>query len=121
MSERRQRYLRREAERKERAAQSTTPDANPDYDQEYAAYLESLGEDAEHLAYLESLGEQERAEWWRQEKEKITWHPNHQRDDNWHDDLVCSCRACTRYRQANGIKPFAERHPGDPDPWDSES
>jgi hypothetical protein len=96
---------------------------SPEMDADYMAYLESLGnEEAERMAFLESLGEPERRREWWEEKEKITWHPNHQRGDNWHDYLLCRCRACTSFRKANDIKSWAEEHLGEPDPWgDSES
>lgn len=126
MSNRRERYLRREAERKARNTQqpvSQPPVSQPEViparhsaeiDAEYAAYLASLDDEAEHWAYLDSLGEP--AERQRPQKEKITWHPNHKQGDNWHDYLACLCRECTSFRKANGIDRWIEK-PGEPDPW----
>lgn len=129
MSNRRERYLRREAERKARAAQQpvipvdepaqdlgeVTPDHHStEIDADYAAYLASLDDDAEHTEFLDSLAPSpERV----RDKEKITWHPNHQRGDNWHDYLICRCHECTSFRKVNGIFPWEESHPGEPHPW----
>jgi hypothetical protein len=131
MTNRRDRYLRRESDRKSRTAQQlpasrppdVIPDAHASRDADYAAYLASLDGDADHAAFLGSLGEPpELPE--RPLREKVTWHRNHNPGDNWHDYLVCQCGTCARFRKINGVPQwnggsdlFAES--GQPDPWDS--
>lgn len=151
MSNRRERYLRREAERKARnAEQPVTPPAQGQSDSmslrteddETAAQDHIVGahnmvpdaakHDREYAAYLASLDEDaeramyldslgEQAERQRPQKEKITWHPNHKQGDNWHDYLLCRCRECTGFRKVNGIERWEQSNPGEPDPWDTES
>jgi hypothetical protein len=120
----RRRYREQAAIPDERAADEmqAIPDEHSeeaDRDQEYIAYLVSLGDEADHAAFLESLGETDERQ--RPPKEKITWRWRDGREVNWHDYLNCRCHTCTDFRKANGIKRWEEEHPGEPDPWDTDT
>lgn len=117
---------RTEVEEQAEELTAETDEARAGYDAEYAAYIDSLNEDFERGEALDALGEPPRRRpdgqsSWRPEKEKgIVWHSGHKRGDNWHDYLLCKCRACIRFREVNGIETWEEMFPGVPDPWDED-
>ena len=117
---------RTEAEEQAEELTAEAEERHRDHDADYAAYIDSLNEDFERGEALDAIAEPPRRRPdgqsdWQPEKEKgIVWQFKDGRKNNWHDYLYCKCRWCTGFREANGIKPWAEEHPGEPDPWDED-